>query len=258
MSRTTIEWCAVPGTIPESWNPVKGCSPIAAGCANCYAARMTRRLEAMGQRAYVGLLSSDNAHFNGKVVCDERELNRPSRWRKPRTVFVCSMSDLYHRHVPDDFIDRVMAQVAAYPQHTFIVLTKRPERMAVDVLADPSWSNLWCMTSVSIQAEYDSAVCHLLNTSAVVRGLSIEPLLGPIALGARLRDLDWVIVGAESKGAYAGRECKEYCMRDIVEECREHNVPVFVKQLQIGNWISKDPAAWPKTLRVREYPRVGD
>ena len=258
MSRTTIEWCAVPGTIPESWNPVKGCSPIAAGCANCYAARMTRRLEAMGQRAYVGLLNKDKGHFNGTVFCDERELDRPSRWRKPRTVFVCSMSDLYHRHVPDAFIDRVMVCVAANPQHTFIFLTKRHARMRADTFGRPSLQNRWCMVSVSTQMEYVSAIDAMVDASAVVRGLSIEPLLGRIVLGARLKYLDWVIVGAESKGAYAGRMCEYPWMVSIVDECRQLNVPVFVKQLQIHNRINKNPAEWRETLRVREYPRVGE
>lgn len=121
MADTSIEWSE------KTWNPLAGCKAVSPGCAHCYAATMTRRLEAMGQKDYAGLTTSK--HFNGKVRCLPDKLDIPLRWRKPRRVFVNSMSDLFHEDVPDEFIDKVFAIMALCPQHTFQVLTKRAERM---------------------------------------------------------------------------------------------------------------------------------
>lgn len=208
-----IEWCK------HTWNPITGCTRVSAGCDNCYAARMTKRLEAMGTLGYDGLVR--NGHFNGVVRCHEDRLAKPLGWKKPCRIFVNSMSDLFHERVPFDFIDQVFAMMALCPQHTFQVLTKRPERMAeylscdrgpykfecaatdsrswIDLardgrvpygdhwahkhrLLDMPWPlpNVWLGTSCENQPTFDTRVGELLKCNAAVRFLSLEPLLGPI------------------------------------------------------------------------------
>lgn len=201
-----------------TWNPVTGCTPVSPGCAKCYAMRMTRRLEGIGQSKYAGL--TNGKHFNGTVRCHDDLLDVPLRWRKPRMVFVCSMSDLFHESVPFKFIDAVFAVMALSPRHTFQVLTKRPERMAEymtrrEVLpgsfsrkagakyktpcdrgyyiareiapehpTELVWPlpNVWLGTSAEDQQRFDERVEHLQHCPAAVRFVSLEPLLGPIDL----------------------------------------------------------------------------
>jgi len=126
---TAIEWT------DATWNPVTGCTRVSAGCDMCYAVPMTRRLASMGQKKYQGLVGK--GHFNGVVRCHEDALSIPLRWRKPRMVFVNSMSDLFHRDVPFDFIDKVFAVMALCPQHTFQCLSKRPDRMVEYFASSP-------------------------------------------------------------------------------------------------------------------------
>lgn len=196
-----IEWT------DASWNCLAGCEAVSPGCANCYAATMTRRLEAMGQKDYAGLTTAK--HFNGKVRCLPHKLDVPLKWRKPRRVFVNSMSDLFHEDVPDEFIDKVFAVMALCPQHTFQVLTKRPERMCQHMngkyLTDgvesecctflnaglgkepnpKAWPlpNVWLGISAEDQQQADERIPWLLKTPAAVRFVSAEPLLGPIDFG---------------------------------------------------------------------------
>lgn len=124
MADSAIEWT------DKTWNPVTGCTRASAGCDNCYAVQMTKRLELMGKEKYRGLVNEGKRHFNGVVRCHEDTLLIPFGWKKPQRIFVNSMSDLFHKDVPFEFIDRVFAVMALCPQHTFQVLTKRPERMA--------------------------------------------------------------------------------------------------------------------------------
>jgi protein gp37 len=210
---TKIEWA------DETWNPVTGCSRASAGCDHCYAVHTSWRMERMGQEKYAGLTvlnGKGDRHFNGTVRCHEDVLGRPLTWRKPRRIFVNSMSDLFHADVPDEFIDRVFAVMALCPKHQFLILTKRPERMAayltsgrgVDVRAlttiplklipknmtmgdthfnieNGNWKplpNVWVGVSCEDQAAADARIPHLLRTPAAVRFLSCEPLLGPIDL----------------------------------------------------------------------------
>ena len=215
----------------ETWNPVVGCTRVSAGCDHCYAVKMTHRLGAMAQSKreqgqnpgklarYEGLTVLNNRgvrHFNGTVRCVEEALTVPMHWRKPRMVFVNSMSDLFHRDVPFDFIDRVFAVMALCPQHRFQVLTKRPERMAEyyernraegwvsvakEILAiDPDYQsagcyngplpNVWLGTSIEDQGTADERVTHMQRCPAAVWFLSCEPLLSevtlPIVVGCRL------------------------------------------------------------------------
>ena len=190
------------GWTDETWNPVTGCTRVSAGCDHCYAATMSRRMEAMGVERYRGV--NGRGHFNGVVRCHEEVLIKPMRWRKPRQVFVCSMSDLFHEGVPSEFIDAVFAVMALCPQHTFQVLTKRPERMAeyvrdertrhavIDYLTQlrggnsgvVEWPlpNIWLGTSVEDQTAVDERIGSLLQCPAAVRFLSCEPLLGNVRL----------------------------------------------------------------------------
>lgn len=232
---SNIEWT------DATWNPVVGCTPVSPGCLNCYAATMAVRLEAMGQKPYVGLTvkgkgakgqrdrgtkGSSRAVFNGTVRMLPERLTEPLRWRKPRMVFVDSMSDLFHEDVPFEFIDRVRAVMLLCEWHTFQVLTKRTSRMALYCASERdslvaramyemvkelpkghpavaryrqishaplprAASNIWLGTSVEDQVRADERIPHLLRCPAAVRFLSVEPLLGPVdlKLGSRGNDL---------------------------------------------------------------------
>lgn len=200
MKNTKIEWT------DTTWNPVSGCTRASAGCDNCYAVTMTKRLEAMGQAKYAGLVNIGKNHFNGVVKCHEEALTLPLGWKKPQKIFVNSMSDLFHPEVPFEFIDKVFAIMALSPQHTFQILTKRPERMAEYLNGHPGltrpqlvgieaarmndgfegieWPlpNVWLGVSVEDQRAADERIPHLLRIPAAVRFLSCEPLLGPVDL----------------------------------------------------------------------------
>ena len=207
---SNIEWTDC------TWNPVSGCTRASEGCDNCYAVTMTHRLEAMGQKKYAGLTVLNKAgdrHFNGKVRCDESALSAPFTWRKPRRVFVNSMSDLFHKDVPFAFVDKVFAVMALCPQHTYQILTKRPERMREYLCFSERtinrqgcvqnqmdfrtvhWSgsprpvigvwplpNVWLGASVENQEQADKRIPQLLMCPAAVRFLSCEPLLGSLNL----------------------------------------------------------------------------
>lgn len=205
---TGIEWTEA------TWNPVSGCTRASPGCDHCYAVPMSYRLEAMGQAKYHGLTvlnGKGERHFNGVVRTHDATLTVPLGWRKPRKVFVNSTSDLFHKGVPFDFIDKVFAVMALCPQHTFQILTKRPERMAEYMAsrgADGAWAaiprqmqtiggdehdgwrggmswplpNVWLGTSVEDQQRADERIRHLRMCPAAVRFLSVEPLLGPVDL----------------------------------------------------------------------------
>lgn len=221
---SSIEWTDV------TWNPVAGCSIATAGCTNCYAMRMAARLEAMGTAKYQGLTrkSGDRYVWTGKVTCDEKALAAPFTWRKPRKVFVNSMSDLFHPDVPEAFIARVWDVMARTPDHTYQVLTKRPDRMR-QILSNPAFSrlpNVWLGTSVE-----DAAVLHriddLRTTPAFIRFISFEPLIGSVA-GADLTDIHWAIVGGES--GPRSRPMPEQWVMEIKMMCRRSDTAFFFKQ----------------------------
>lgn len=195
---TTIEWTNA------TWNPVRGCAIVSKGCTNCYAMRQAHRFSAPG-RAYAGLtqLTKGGPVWTGKVSLHPELLDQPLRWKKPLRIFVNSMSDLFHEDVPDDFIAQVWFTMASAQQHTFQILTKRPQRMlewisrhgqaAVFAGETPEWQdamkrhgwplrNVWLGVSVEDQASADERIPLLLQTPAAVRWISAEPLLGPIDL----------------------------------------------------------------------------
>jgi protein gp37 len=220
-----IEWTQA------TWNPVTGCTRASAGCDHCYAARMTRRLELMGCQAYAGLTSCNrrgDRHFNGVVRCHDDRLNFPRTWREPRRVFVNSMSDLFHPRVPLEFIQRVFAVMNQCSQHTFQVLTKRPEIAAAHA-RELKWTpNIWMGTSVENMLVMDR-VRSLKRVPAHVRFLSLEPLLGPLprlSLGGA--GIQWVIVGGES--GPGARPMEESWVLQILQQCRDSAVPFFFKQ----------------------------
>ncbi|HLL89362.1 MAG TPA: phage Gp37/Gp68 family protein [Tepidisphaeraceae bacterium] len=208
---TGIEWT------DATWNPVTGCTKVSPGCKNCYAERMARRLKAMGQPRY---------RDGFKLTLQPDVLEAPLKWRLPRTIFVNSMSDLFHPAVPDSYIRECFDVMTRGAQHVFQVLTKRPERVARMANVLPWPDNVWMGTSVESQP-YVSRVRQLNTIPAAVRFLSIEPLLGPIS-GLPLDGIDWVIVGGES-GPGARPMLEEWVVA-IKQACGERGVPFFFKQ----------------------------
>jgi len=211
VKKSAIEWTEM------TWNPVTGCNRVSAGCKHCYAATMAKRLEAMGSPRYK----------NGFEVTLHHDLvSLPKQWKKPRTVFVNSMSDLFHKKVPLSFIQQVFATMAACPQHTFQVLTKRPERL-MDICGELPWpENVWMGVSVENQ-KYAFRSEILSHVPASVRFLSVEPLIGPIN-DLPLQGIHWVIVGGES-GPHA-RPMEEDWAINIQQRCAQAHIPFFFKQ----------------------------
>lgn len=217
MSNSKIEWTE------KTWNPVTGCTKVSAGCQNCYAEVMSRRLKGMGQTKYQN-------GFN--VTLHPECLDEPVKEKKPSVFFVCSMSDLFHKDVPFEFIDKVMETIEKCPQHTFQLLTKRPERMNEYFNKHRRYNvpqNTWLGTTV----EYGEAVKRLFTFTGIVgarvKFLSCEPLVGDLGnIGLDLSCVDWVIVGGES-GPNARPMKKEWVL-NIKRMCEEKNVPFFFKQ----------------------------
>lgn len=228
---STIEWTEA------TWNPVIGCRKVSAGCANCYAERMSKRLAAMasadieagrnpGKKAGYLHVINKRGRWNGDVFLDESAIDTPRSWRSPRVIFVNSMSDLFHEDVPLKFIQGVFKTMNDCPQHTFQVLTKRPERTR-ELSTKLNWtSNIWMGTSVE-NSSVTQRVKELRGTGAKVKFLSVEPLLGPIPR-LPIAGIQWVIVGGES--GPGSRPMKPDWVRQIRERCVERGVPFFFKQ----------------------------
>lgn len=218
---TTIEWTEA------TWNPTRGCSRCSPGCANCYAERMAARFSGSGKPfESVASMTPQGPRWTGSIVCLEYALFEPLRWKRPRMIFVNSMSDLFHEHVPFDFISRVFEVMAGAHWHTFQVLTKRSRRCA-DLSPHLRWpKNLWMGVSVE-DADYLDRMDDLRKTRAKVKFLSIEPLLGPLpSLDAR--GIDWVIVGGES--GPGARPMKAAWVVNIRDQCKHARIPFFFKQ----------------------------
>lgn len=267
MSKTTIEWAE------EVWNPVTGCTKISAGCKNCYAERFSRRLWA---EQYSPNNDGSPRKFTDLRFHPER-LDKPAHWKKPRRVFVNSVSDLFHKDVSEEFIDSVWNVMFNCPEHTFIVLTKRADRMR-EILnkrerssdpADRQLKNVWLGVSVEDQKAADERIPALLDTPAAVRFASVEPMIGPVELLENLgqytncpecgrsvktdedglciscgRDviqygLDWVICGCES--GPGRRPMNLDWARSLRDECQGAGVPFFFKQAEIGGKLVKMP-----------------
>jgi protein gp37 len=229
MKPSKIEWTET------TWNPSTGCTKISAGCANCYAEIMTRRLQAMGMRKY-------KDGFN--LTCHYNELQLPYLWKKSRIIFVNSMSDLFHENMPLDFIKAVFKVMNDCTQHTFQVLTKRADILEkyYDQL---NWTpNIWMGVSVE-SALVTKRIDSLRKVPAVVKFLSIEPLISAIP-EINLLDIDWVIVGGES--GQKARPIKEEWVIDIKNQCEQKQIPFFFKQ-----WGGKNKKASGKLLQGAIY-----
>jgi len=208
---SAIEWTE------STWNPVTGCTKISPGCKHCYAERMSLRLQAMGQKNYRNAFA---------LTLQEHMLELPLRWKKPQVIFVNSMSDLFHKDVPADYIHRVFDVMSRANWHRFQVLTKRSERLLSLSPTLPWGSNIWMGVSVESE-EYLLRIEHLRKTAANIKFLSLEPLLGPLA-NLKLDKIDWVIVGGES--GPGARLMNPSWVTDIRDQCRDAHVPFFFKQ----------------------------
>ena len=211
MARSTIEWT------DATWNPTTGCSKISPGCKYCYAERMAKRLKAMGVKKYE----------NGfQVTWHENALEIPLRWRKPRRIFVNSMSELFHDDIPEDFVQKVFNVMERAYWHQFQILTKRSQRL-VELAPQIKWTkNIWMGVSVE-NNDYSYRIEHLRQTNAHIKFLSLEPLLGPL-LNLNLQGIDWVIVGGES--GPGARPMPQEWVVEIKNQCLASNVPFFFKQ----------------------------
>ena len=240
MASSTIEWTEA------TWNPVAGCTIISPGCTNCYAMRMAARLEAMGTTKYDGLTrkSGGRAKWTGAVTLDRDALAVPAGWRKPRMIFVNSMSDLFQEAVPATFVAEVWKAMTETPQHTFQILTKRADRMAELACSMPVLPNVWLGVSVE-SADFFPRLDHLRRTPAAVRFVSLEPLLGSVA-NVDLTSIDWAIVGGKS-GPKA-RPIKEEWVREIRAACTKYGTAFFFKQ-----WGGKNKKRHGRTLDGRTY-----
>ncbi|WBH22235.1 hypothetical protein PALA1_02710 [Pseudomonas aeruginosa] len=244
MAETQIEWT------DSTWNPVAGCSIISDGCKNCYAMEMARRLESMGVEKYKGLTrkSGKRTVWNGVIREDEKSLSIPYSWKKPRKIFVNSMSDLFHDDVSDDFILRVWNVMRETPRHSYQILTKRPERMKEIIKSriKDILPNVWIGTSVE-NSEVLHRIESLRNVPAAIRFISFEPLIDSVG-DVDLRNIDWAIVGGESgRGA---RPIKEEWIDEIYEQCLLSDTAFFFKQW--GAW-GKDNTKRSKKDNGREY-----
>lgn len=215
MKTTKIEWT------DKTWNPVTGCTKISTGCVNCYAEVMAHRLCAMGQKKYQ----------NGfGLTMHEETLNDPFQWKQPHTIFVCSMSDLFHKNIPYAFLDKVMLTIEKTPQHHYQILTKRAERMADYFGSHRVPANVWLGVTVeSVKAT--SRIDFLRSLHSPIRFLSCEPLLEDIGI-LDLTNINWVIVGGES--GVCARPMQKKWVLAIKEQAEQQGSAFFFKQW--GTW----------------------
>lgn len=210
-ANSTIEWTEM------TWNPITGCTKVSEGCRHCYAERLALRLRAMGNRRYV----------NGFDVTLHNDLvDLPRRLRQPRLIFVNSMSDLFHEDVPEDFIARVFDTMAACPQHTFQVLTKRSRRLKEMAQQLPWSKNIWMGVSVEDKRVL-GRIDDLRQVPACIRFLSCEPLIGPLN-NIELAGISWVIVGGES--GPGARPMNHEWVKSLLDQCQRADVAFFFKQ----------------------------
>jgi len=227
-----IEWTG------STWNPITGCDKISAGCDHCYAERMARRLHAMGQPNY----------RNGfKLTLHPDVLRKPLSWRQPRLIFVGSMTDIFHKDVPFDYLYQLFSVMKQASQHVFQVLTKRSGRLA-KLAPDLPWpENVWMGVTVESR-QYVRRIDQLRETPAQTKFLSLEPLIGPLP-SLNLLGIDWAIVGGES--GPGARPVREEWVLDIRDQCQTQSVPFFFKQ---WGGINKKKAG--RLLQGRKYSEL--
>jgi protein gp37 len=243
MATTSIEWADC------TWNALTGCTKISPGCKNCYAERMSKRLKLMGQPNYQNEFT---------LTLHPHMLELPLKWKTPKRVFVNSMSDLYHKDVPEEFIGRVFDTMNRANWHTYQILTKRADRLEELSPRLPWAPHIWQGVSVE-NADYTFRIDHLRRTAAHVKFLSVEPLLGPIP-DLDLTGIHWVIVGGESGPGCRPMEAE--WAHQIRASCRRQGVAMFFKQtgeklarrLKLRSKKGGDADELPEELRVREFP----
>jgi protein gp37 len=244
--RSRIEWTEA------TWNPVTGCDRVSAGCDNCYALTLAKRLKALGAEKYQKDGDPRTSGPGFAVTTHPASLDQPRKWRTPRTVFVNSMSDLFHAKVPTPFVRDVFDVMAEAPRHTYQVLTKRPLRAARIADQLPWPSNVWLGVSIE-DMSVAHRVDHLRRVPAAVRFLSCEPLLGPLD-GLNLEGIDWVIAGGESGSNYRPMDIR--WARGIRDACLDASVPFFFKQ-----WGGRTPKTLGRDLDGQTWdqmPNIGD
>lgn len=232
MAKSTIEWTE------STWNPITGCTKISAGCKNCYASILSKRLQAMGQKKYQ----------NGFVPTMHPDtLDDPFKWKNGKLVFVNSMSDSFHKEFPLSFIQQMFSVMNDTPRHTYQVLTKRAERLE-ELSTFLNWTdNIWMGVSVENEKTIDR-VDHLRKTSAKVKFLSCEPLIGPLP-NINLEGIDWVIVGGES--GPNSRPMEKEWVDDIQQQCEKAGVAFFFKQ-----WGGVNKKKTGRLLNGRTYDEM--
>lgn len=261
-----------------TWNPVRGCSRVSPGCENCYAEKVAARFSGPGQ-PYHGLavMGPHGARWTREVRLVPEHLEDPLRWRRPRRIFVNSMSDLFHESLAEHDIDLVfdVMEKPLAQDHVFQILTKRADRMRsyVTKRARPVVRNVWLGVSVEDQERAEERIPDLLQTPAAVRFVSYEPALGAVEFAwpwlryreSGLTPLDWIIVGGES-----GPDARPFDLRwarDVAQQCRETTTACFIKQLganpmdrgrrlHFADRKGADPDEWPDDLRVRQFPEA--
>jgi len=255
MAITKIEWCE------RTWSPITGCSPVSEGCQHCYARRMAQRLK--GRYGY----PADDPF---RVTFHPERLTQPFIWFKPSHIFVCSMGDLFHEKVSEAAQIFIMNTILGTPQHTYIVLTKRPSIAAIYFIQHPVPSNLWLGVTAENQQRADERIPILLQIPAAVRFVSIEPMLGPISFRWAswkplsretstnhldgLRMLDWIIIGGET--GPGARPMHPDWVQTVRDQCQEAGVPFFFKQW--GEWIPR--LFWPHPYSsngIKSHPPWG-
>ncbi len=232
MAQSNIEWTEM------TWNPTTGCTKISAGCKFCYAEIMSKRLQAMGVEKYKD---------NFEVRTHAEALKIPYTWKHSKVVFVNSMSDLFHKDIPLDFIQQVFKVMNDNPQHVFQVLTKRAERL-LEIHKELKWThNIWMGVSVE-NDKVRNRIDFLRETNARVKFLSLEPLIGPLKK-LNLENIDWVIVGGES--GHKPRPMKTDWVLDIQEQCKKVGIAFFFKQ-----WGGKNKKANGRLLNGKTYDEM--
>lgn len=245
MSDHKISWLNQPGFKGETWNFITGCTPVQSGCKNCwaqyYAATRGRK-----QRRYKGL--TKNGKWTGEVQFHTDLLDQPLHWRKPRCIFVVSMGDLFHPKISEQAIAAVLETICnpSCDKHRFIMLTKRPSRLARFY----SGANIWHYYSASTQVELDAGLSYLLKSGVAIRGLSLEPLLGPIKLPKPCPRLNHVIIGGESGPGW--RNMRIDSLESLVNDCRKLQIPVYVKQ--DSGPVAGNRGRIPDWLWIQELP----
>jgi protein gp37 len=273
--QTRIEWANA------TWNPSAGCTPIGPDCKNCYAIRIAHRLESMRQKKYNGVAIKNGIAgyaWTGKINVDEKSLEIPLRWSRPRVIFVNSMTDLFHERTPEKFIDQVFAVASLCPRHVFMILTKRARearnymdrtnasRMIIvarelargrgvktmNLAAVQCWppTNVRIGVSVCNQQTAEKRLPYLRETKATSRFVSYEPALGPVEFGSLLDGVDQLIAGCES--GPRRRRAETAWFDSARQQCAERGIAYFQKQIEVAGRVEHDVDRFPPSLQIRE------